>query len=119
MFIRAFIQAKTNIEAETSLKNLFVLAEEVHLKLRITSFEPYWKFDDSFQIEMEGESITDGQLNKFLGGIATKWNNFSESYLATTTIEGCTLLLENFEFIEVLPNEVEFSRRVCEVFYLK
>ena len=106
MFIRAFIQAKTNIEAELSLKKLFVLADEVHLKLRVTNFEPYWKFNDSFQIEIEGESLTGGQLNKFLGGIATKWNSFSDSYLATTTIEGCTILLENFEFIEVFPKEV-------------
>lgn len=106
MFIRVFIQAKTNIEAETSLKKLFILAEEVHLKLSVTSFEPYWKFNDSFQIEIEGESLTDGQLKKFLGGIATKWDSFSDSYLATGTIEGCTILLENFEFIEVFPNEV-------------
>jgi hypothetical protein len=96
VFIRAFIQAKTNIEAEAYLKKLFVLAEEVHLKLRVTSYEPYWKFDECFQIEIQGESLTDEQLNKFLGGIATKWNSFSDSYLATATIEGCRILLENF-----------------------
>ncbi|MEH7073791.1 hypothetical protein [Neobacillus drentensis] len=106
MFIRAFIQAKTKIEAEKFLKNLFVLAEKVHLKLKVTSFEPYWKFNDSFQIEMEGTSLTDEQFIKFLECVATKWSSSSDSFLATITIGGCTILLENFEFIEIFPNEV-------------
>ena len=106
MFIRVFIKARTNIEAKTYLKKLFVLAEELHLKLRITKFETYWKFDNSFQIEIDGESPTDANLKKFLDSIATKWNACSDSYLATTTIEGCIILLENFEFIEVFHNDV-------------
>ncbi|MFD3449870.1 hypothetical protein ACFDTO_35425 [Microbacteriaceae bacterium 4G12] len=105
MFIRAFIQADTKIEAEAHLKNLFVLAEKLQLKLEVTNFEPYWKFNDSFQIEIHGINPTNEQLNKFLEGIATKWSTFSDSYLATKTMEGCTILLGNFEFIGIFPNE--------------
>ncbi|WP_312475739.1 hypothetical protein [Neobacillus sp.] len=105
MFIRAFIQAKTKIEAETHLKALIVLAEKVHLKLGVTNFEPYWKYDDSFQMELNGTNPTGEQLSKFLGGIATRWSSFSDSYLASKTLEGCNILLGNFDFIEIFPNE--------------
>jgi hypothetical protein len=55
---------------------------------------------------MEGKSLTDEQFNKFLECVATKWSTSSDSYLATITIEGCTILFENFEFIEIFPNVI-------------
>ncbi|TDK61751.1 hypothetical protein E2K98_12745 [Bacillus salipaludis] len=105
MFIRTYIQAKTRTEAANHLKNLLVLAEALNLKLTITNFEPYWKFDDSFQIEISGTNPTDEQLSKFLEGIASIWSRFPDSYLATKELEGCIIFIENIEFIEIFEGD--------------
>lgn len=105
MFIRTFIQSKTRKEAEGYLNNLLDFAETLNLKLTVTNFEPYWKFDDSFQIEFNGSEPTDEQLSKFLEGIASKWDRCPDSFLATRTLEGCTIFFDNIEFIEVFDKD--------------
>lgn len=105
MFIRTFIQAKTRKEAETYLKNLLDFAETLNLKLKIINLEPYWKFDDSFQVEISGIDPRDKQLRKLLEGIASKWSGFPNSFLASKTLEGCTIFLDNIEFIEIFNKD--------------
>ncbi|MDM5335109.1 hypothetical protein QUF56_18080 [Ureibacillus composti] len=105
MFIRTFIQAKTRKEAEIYLKNLLDFAETLNLKLKILNLEPYWKFDDSFQVEINGIDPTDEQLSKLLKGIASKWDGFPDSFLASKTLEGCTIFLDNVEFIEIFNKD--------------
>lgn len=109
IFKRTFIQAKTRTEAENHLKNLFGLAETLNLKLTVPNFEPYWKFDDSFQIEINGTKPTNEQLSKLIEGIASKWSRFPDSLLATKELEGCTIFIENIEFIEIFDVICEFQ----------
>lgn len=101
LFIRTFIKAKTLEAAHNYLNDMLSLAEQLNIKLTVTNIEPYWKFDDSFQIEMSGTELSKEQMGEFLGGIASKWDKFTDSYLATESIEGCEIFLKNFELIEV------------------
>lgn len=80
---------------------MFGLAEQLNIKLTVTNFEPYWKFNDSFQVEMNGTELSEEQMGEFLGSIASKWDRFTDSFLASETLEGCTIFLKNFELIEV------------------
>lgn len=105
MFIRTFIQAKTRAEAENHLKNLLGLAETISIKMTVTNFEPYWKFDDCFQIEINRTKPTNGELSKLLGGIASKWNRFPDSFLAAKELEDCTIFIKNIEFIEIFLSD--------------
>ena len=105
MLIRTFIKAGTRKEAEDCLKNLLSLAETLNLKFTVINFEPYWKFDDSFQIEISGTEPTDEQLRKFLEGTASKWDRFPNSFLATRTLEGCTIFFDNIEFIQIFDKD--------------
>lgn len=105
MFIRTFIKAKTRTAAEEHFKKLFSLAESLNIKLTVTNLGPYWKFDDSFKIEIKGSNPNDEQLKKFLEGIASNWNRNLDSYFTSETIEGCTIYLENIELIEIFEND--------------
>lgn len=80
---------------------MFGLAEQLNIKLTVTNFEPYWKFNDSFQVEMNGTELSEEQMGEFLGSLASKWDRLTDSLLASETLEGCTIFLKNFELIEV------------------
>jgi hypothetical protein len=50
---------------------------------------------------MSGSELTEEHIGEFLGGIASKWERFTDSFLASETIEGCEIFLKNFELIEL------------------
>ncbi|MGA5690664.1 hypothetical protein [Cytobacillus pseudoceanisediminis] len=105
MFLRTYIKAKTREEAQNHLNNLLTMAEALNIKLTILNVEPFWKFKNSFKIEIRGIELTDEILSEFLGSIASKWDRFPDSFLASETLEGCTIFLDNIEFIEVFNKE--------------
>lgn len=105
MFIRTFIKAKTREAAHNYLNEMFSLAEQLNIKLTVTSFEPYWKFNDSFQVELSGTELSEEEMVEFLGSLASKWDRFTDGFLASETLEGCTIFLKNFELIEVFAEQ--------------
>lgn len=105
MFIRTFIKANTREAAHNYLNDMLSFAEQLNIKLTVTNIEPYWKLNDSFQVELSGTELSEEKMGEFLGGIASKWDRFTDSFLASETLEGCTIFLKNFEFIEVFDEQ--------------
>lgn len=101
MFIRVYMNATTEVEATTYLEKLMVLGKQLKVSLKIEKCNPFLDFADSYEIELESETVSEKQLMELLEGVSPKWNRLPNSMIATK--QENHLFIDHIEMIEVYP----------------
>lgn len=107
MFINLFIYSDDEENARKILNDLLQNERQYINKIEYKRFEPYWKFDDMFEIGFEvqfNEAFTQEKFERFLEGISDKWTDYGDSVLASDTTEGCNYIKEGVGLIEIFFN---------------
>lgn len=110
MFINLFIYSDNEENAKKIVNELFKNEQSYIKKIEYKRFEPYWKFDNMFEIEFEvqfNEAFTQEKFEKFIGKISDKWTSLGDpvhSILASDTTEGCNYIKEGVGLIEIFFN---------------
>ena len=107
MYIRLLSYSDDKEQAKKIVNDLLQNGRQYINKIEYKRFEPYWKFDDMFEIEFEvqfNEAFTQKEFEKFIGEIADKWTSLGEpvhSILASDTTEGCNYIKKGIGLIKI------------------
>lgn len=101
MFIRTYVHATTEVEAKNNLVKLLALGNQLNVNFTIEKCQPFLDFVDSFEVELESETVSEKQLMEFLEGIAPKWSSLPSCMIATQ--QENHLFIHEIEMIEVYP----------------
>ena len=108
MFINLFIYSNDEEEAKKIVNELLQSERQYIKEIEYKRFEPYWKFDDMFEIEFEvqfNEAFTQEKFERFLEGISDKWADYGDSVLASDTTEGCNYIKDGIGLINIIYDE--------------
>ena len=107
MYIRLLSYSDDKEQAKKIVNDLLQNERQYINKIEYKRFEPYWKFDDMFEIEFEvqfNEAFTQNEFEKFIGEISDKWTLLGEpvhSILASDTTEGCNYIKKGIGLIKI------------------
>ncbi|MDN4618536.1 hypothetical protein QCD85_10540 [Paenibacillus sp. PsM32] len=107
MFVRLFVNAKSETEARVVLEKVFRIFSPILENKEIKKIEPYWKMDEVYIVEITmliSENQTESKLNRILECIANKWIRFGDpvtELLASDTTENCIFMLEGIKMINI------------------
>ena len=77
-------------------------------RIEYKKFEPYWKYDDMYEIEFEvsfSDDYTQVQFDNFIYSISDKWIDSGYSVIASEMAEGCTYIKDGIGLIEICYDE--------------
>lgn len=107
MFIRLYVNAKSELEARLVLEKVLKIFQPVLKSNEIQKVEPYWKIDGVYVVEITmliSEGKTEIEMNGLLESIADKWIRFGSpttELLASDTTENCNFLLNGLKMINI------------------
>ena len=107
MYIRLLSYSDDEEQAKKIVNELFKNEQSYIKKIEHERFEPYWKFDDMFEIEFEvqfNEAFTQKEFERFIGKISDKWICLGDpvhSILASDTTEGCNYIRKGIGLIKI------------------
>ncbi|MBD8006050.1 hypothetical protein [Bacillus norwichensis] len=107
MFIRLYVNAKSEPEACLVLEKVIKIFQPVLKSKEIQKVEPYWKIDGVYVVEITmliSEGKTEAEINEILESIADKWTRFGSpitELLASDTTENCNFLLDGLKMINI------------------
>ncbi len=101
MFIRYFVDARSNNEAIGVVEaTIDELMECISLK-RLKSVIPYWKMENIYIVEMDIEIKKDNSKD-FLDYYSDRWIKFgSDNFLSSKSDPECTYMRKGFEMIDI------------------
>ena len=107
MYIRLLQYSDDKENAKKIVNDLLQNERQYINKIEYKRFEPYWKFDDMFEIEFEvqfNEAFTQNEFERFIGKISDKWTRLGDpvhSILASDTTEGCNYIKKGIGLIKI------------------
>ena len=107
MLIRLLPYSDDEENAKKIVNDLLQNERQYINKIEYKRFEPYWKFDDMFEIEFEvqfNEAFTQKEFERFIGEISDKWTCLGDpvqSILASDTTEGCNYIKKGIGLIKI------------------
>ena len=107
MYIRLLSYSDDKEQAKKIVNDLLQNERQYINKIEYKRFEPYWKFDDMFEIGFEvqfNEDFTQNEFAMFLENISDKWTDYGDSVLASDTTEGWNYIKEGVGLIEIFFN---------------
>lgn len=107
MYIRLLSYSDDKEQAKKIVNDLLQNERQYINKIEYKRFEPYWKFDDMFEIGFEvqfNEAFTQDKFTRFLESISDKWTDYGDSVLASDTTEGCNYIKDGVGLIEIFFN---------------
>ena len=108
MFINLFIYSDNEENAKKIVNDLLQNERQYINKIEYKRFEPYWKFDDMFEIGFEvqfNEAFTQDKFTRFLESISDKWVDEGDSLFASDTTEGCNYIKDGIGLINIIYDE--------------
>ncbi|WP_458415075.1 hypothetical protein ACNQFZ_09855 [Schinkia sp. CFF1] len=107
MFIRLYVNAKNELEANLVLEKVLNIFQPILKSKETQKVEPYWKIDGVYVVEttmliLEGK--TEGEINEVLEEISDSWTRFGNpvtELLASDTTENCNFLLDGLKMINI------------------
>ena len=107
MYIRLLQHSDDEENAKKIVNDLLQNERQYINKIEYKRFEPYWKFDDMFEIEFEvqfNEAFTQDKFTRFIESISDKWTCLGDpvhSILASDTTEGCNYIRKGIGLIKI------------------
>ena len=109
MFIRLYVNAKSEPEALIVLEKILKIFEPILKDKEIQKVEPYWKIEEVYIVEVTmtmliSEGKTELKKNRILESIAKKWTQIGSpatELLASDTTENCNFILEGLKMINI------------------
>lgn len=110
MFLRYIITTLQKEEALNIVKDTLKPIGEDILFIKYDIVEPYWKFDDSYEIGL----YLDMQNNEksfalFLNHIASHWLNGGTDIFVSKNAGNCNIFDKRIEFLSVFFNDEEYE----------
>lgn len=108
MYIRLLSYSDDKEQAKKIVNDLLQNERQYINKIEYKRFEPYWKFDDMFEIGFEvqfNEAFTQDKFTRFLESISDKWTDYGDSVLASDTTEGCNYIKGGIGLINIIYDE--------------
>lgn len=104
MYIRLLSYSDDKEQAKKIVNDLLKNERQYINKIEYKRFEPYWKFDDMFEVGFEvqfNEAFTQDKFTRFLESISDKWVDEGDSVLASDTAEGCNYIKKGIGLIKI------------------
>ncbi|QVK17664.1 hypothetical protein KHQ81_12540 [Mycoplasmatota bacterium] len=115
MYIRMFTYSKNEYEAKNIFKNMIVDIQYYIKLLKYEKIEKYYKFDNSFLIEVTielSEEFNQKKAEDFFKSISDFWIMFGQpidNILASKTTIGCNYMKFDIEMINIYLSKEEIS----------
>ena len=107
MLFRFFLYSKDKIKSQYICEDILKPISQHIIDEKYNVIEPYWKYDDMYQVEMNIKldiNINHSDFRKFLSSISDKWELFGDppdEILISEKMHDCHFIADNVSLINI------------------
>lgn len=107
IFVRMFVYSNNEKDAINISNNFLSIFNSITRSVSDQSFEPYWKFEDMYVVEISIQLLVDKNSKAFnnkLSFVAENWITFGDpviELLASDTDENCKIKIHGVKMLNI------------------